>query len=182
MSGICSLIFLIGAANLDTLLLSMGRSLRRRPLSIASALLIALTTSLITALSLWAGRWTAGLLGRWAGYVSAALMIAIGLREIARTVLPNGGGERDTVPDNSRDAVGLALVLALNNIGVGVAAGLAGASPVTAGVVNFLAAALALRLGVLLGGHKRAEAISETQADFLSGTVMALLGLTALLR
>ncbi len=181
LGGLCSLFLLIGAANLDTLLLSVSWTLRRRHLTRRSSLLIALITSIMTALSLEAGRLTAGALpASWARWASAALMSAIGIREALRSLTDSDGDAPDQPPPG-RDTLTLALLLALNNIGVGIAAGLAGYSPLTAGTVNLCICLAMLGVGAVLGRRGRSAVLSGQRADLLSGAVMAVLGVVTAL-
>lgn len=171
----CSLLLLIGAANLDTLLLALSLTLRRRELTARSQLIIAVLTSVITALSLWAGRSAAGMLREVpARRTAAALMVFLGVREMLHACRSNAE-EAPPQPMSWRDSLTLALVLALNNAGLGVAAGLAGCAPLTAGVLNLLAVPLSLSLGSALGKCGRRWTGSRW-ADICSGAVLLALG------
>ena len=73
----------------------------------------------------------------------------------------------------------LGAALAVNNAGIGLAAGITGLSPVLAAVCNFILTLLALRLGQVLG--RRLTRWSALALP-LSGALLVALGLWQLVR
>lgn len=174
-----SLLLLVAAANTDTFFLAAGWSLRGRRLTHIASLTIASVTSIITAFSLGAGCWTAGLLTETAAKITSAILIAaIGLWLLIQR--PDGCPEPEKPQAARCDLLLLAILLAINNIGMGLAAGLAGMSPLAAGILNFAISLLALYGGNALGCRCRNGRLSEW-ADRISGGLLLLLGAVELI-
>ena len=174
MGELLSLLLFLAAANLDTALLAMSWSLRRRRLSRRAALVIAGVTTAATWLSLVLG----GLASGWlpaavSGRVGGGLLLAMGV-----WVLADGPGERaeePPVPVSLGESAGLALTLGANNAGMGVGAGLAGSGPSLAALCNLFLTAGALALGRWLGGRTRGTWFTRW-APVGSGVLLIVLG------
>lgn len=176
MGQMISLFCLILTANLDTLFLSMGWGLRNRHLTWWGTLLIAGVTSVMTWLSLEIGETTASFLPETAAKtLAAALLMAIGAWILLKWLKDEGQSPTPDQPITWWDALLLALLLAVNNIGMGLAAGLAGLPPMAAGAVNFAVALLTLWLGSVLGRLVAGRWLGRW-ADCLSGILLIILG------
>lgn len=160
------------ACNLDTVVAAVGHGARGRRLDFRTALLLAALTTGITFLSLAMGALGAALLpAGLAGRLGGLALMALGLWYLLDALR----GKDDATPAAEKGGwVALSAALAVNNAGIGVAAGVTGLSPLLASACNFAVtlAALALgrRLGERLAGWNRL-------ALPLSGLLLVALGL-----
>ena len=179
-------IFVLGAAalfaaacNLDTVILSMSLAARGARVTLSQSLILAALTTLITWLSLTLGRQAAGAVGtRAVSALGGIALVAIGLWYILdwlrKPVEPEP--PQPVQGAGTRAWVALAAALAVNNAGIGAAAGVSGVSPAIAALANFLATLAALPLGRALGS-RLAGRVGEGWALPLSGVLLVLLGL-----
>lgn len=168
-------IFLLAAAcNLDTLILAFSCALRGTVISFPAALAVGGITSAVTWLSLAAGRLAAGLFPGAASGLGGAVLILMGLWTVFDGLTPQKGAQ---TPCGS--CVPLAAALAVNNAGVGVAAGVSGLHPVTGALANLL-----VTLAFLWAGRALAEFLSGKQLERyavpLSGVLLVVLGVLQL--
>ncbi len=136
------------ACNLDTVLAAVGQGARQKGTD-GWAFLVAAVTTVVTFLSLLLGAAGAALLPPGLSERLGGLALTgLGLWYLL-DALRGGGAE----PDQSRDWgwAHLSAALAVNNAGVGVAAGVTGLSPLLASGCNFLVTLLCLWLGGRLG-------------------------------
>jgi len=157
------------ACNLDTVLAAVGQGARGETLGVRRALAVAAATTAVTFLSLALGSVGAALLpGGLAERLGGLALTGMGLWYMldalrGKNEAPGGGSW-----------VALSAALAVNNAGVGVAAGVTGLSPLLASGCNFLATLLALALGRRLG---QGLAGWSRLALPLSGAMLVALGL-----
>ena len=163
------------ACNLDTVILSMSCAVRGVRLSAGQSLVLAGLTTLITWLSLVLGDAAALVLGgRLPGVLGGLALVGVGLwsvldwlRRPDHTEQPEGLGG---------GSVALAAALAVNNAGVGVAAGVSGIPPLAAALANFAVTLAALPLGRRLGDKVAGRLLGEYALP-LSGMLLVALGL-----
>ena len=163
------------ACNLDTVLLAMGWAVRGVRPGPGQRLVIAGLTTLITWLSL--------LLGAQAGAagVTAALgglvLVGMGLWCVLDWLRSAGGREAAPNPRGSGlwAWVALAAALAVNNAGMGVAAGVSGVSPGLAALANLVCTLAALPLGRALGDGLMGRLLGRFALP-LSGALLVALG------
>ena len=164
------------ACNLDTVLAAVGRGTRSRPPRLTDALLVSGLTTAVTYLSLVLGAAGGALLPPGtAERLGGLALTGLGLwyvLDALRGLAPDRSGTADS-------SLPLAAALAVNNAGVGLAAGITGLSPALAAACNFILTLLALRLGHCLG---RRLARWSALALPLSGALLVALGLWQLLR
>lgn len=173
------------ACNLDTILLSMGFEVKGVHISLGGTLVIAAVTTAVTWLSLALGDAASGLLPAGAADALGGLVMAgIGgwfLLDYLRH--PDKGGGEEAAPSRTPGAWGcvtLAAALAVNNAGVGVAAGMAGLGVFSASAGNFLITLAALPLGRLLGRRVAGRVLGQYALP-LSGALLVVLGLWEIL-
>lgn len=166
------------ACNLDTVLLSMGFAARGVALRRAQGLGIAALTTLITWFSLALGSGCAAVLGgRLTAVLGGLALVGIGAWFVLDWLRRRG-----TPPAEAEPAAGpwgwvaLAAALAVNNAGVGVAAGVSGLSPIWAAGANFLATLAALPLGRALGDRLAGRLLGKYALP-LTGALLVVLGL-----
>lgn len=161
------------ACNLDTVLAAVGRGAsgaagRREDLAVA------LATTAVTFLSLLLGSTGGSLLpAALAERLGGLALTALGLWYLLDALR---GKTEETGVD--RGWLALSAALAVNNAGVGVAAGVTGLSPLLASACNFLVTLGALALGKRLGGRLAGW---NRRALPLSGALLAALGVWQLL-
>ena len=167
MGEIISLLLFLLAANLDTVLLAMSWSLRQRRFSKKAVFIIAAITTAATWLALVLGCWAGSLMaGSLAKKLGGALLLAIGV-----WILVDGLREQEEqapVPATLAECGTVALALGINNMGMGVGAGLAA-------LCNFLITVAAMALGSWLG-HRAAGTWFSRWAPLASGILLIVLG------
>ncbi len=156
------------ACNLDTVLAALGQP---GPVRRWEGAAVAGLTTLVTLLSLLLGRQGAALLpAALADRLGGLALLALGLWYLLESLRGQVGEE----PTHRSGWLGLSAALAVNNAGVGVAAGVTGLDPVLSAGCNFLMTLLALSLGRRLGRElTRWRALALP----LSGALLTLLGL-----
>lgn len=168
------------ACNFDTVLLSMGYSLRGVRVSPVGSLIIAAITTAITWLSLTLGSMASCVLTEGVSNLLGGLVLAgIGLWFLLDYLRSLGTREDADAPPPSPGPwawVSLAAALAVNNAGVGVAAGVSGISPLLASACNFAVTLLFLPLGVWLARGLPGRLLGKYALP-LSGVLLLILGL-----
>ena len=136
------------ACNLDTVLAAVGRGARGGGPDLRGAMIVAAVTTGITFLSLALGALGAALLpAGLAERLGGLGLTGIGLWYLLDTLR----GKTDEPRPEGGGWVAMAAALAVNNAGVGVAAGVTGLSPAVASGCNFAVTLAALALGRWLG-------------------------------
>ncbi len=163
------------ACNLDTVLASVGQGAEGGELRLRETLTVATVTTLVTFLSLTLGAFGAALLPQGlADRLGGLALAGLGLWYILDALR----GKTGETGGESRSWLALSAALAVNNAGVGVAAGVTGLSPLLASLCNFFVTLFALFLGRQLG-----RKLSRWSALALpvSGLLLVGLGLWQLL-
>ncbi|WP_130869892.1 sporulation protein [Intestinimonas massiliensis (ex Afouda et al. 2020)] len=168
------------ACNLDTVLLAMGWAVRGVRPGRAQRLVIAGLTTLITWLSLALGKQAAA-----AGVVAplgGLVLVGMGLWCVLDWLRAAGGPEAAPNARGSSlwDWVALAAALAVNNAGMGVAAGVSGVSPGLAALANLVCTLAALPLGRALGDGLAGRLLGRFALP-LSGVLLVALGVWEIL-
>ncbi len=173
-SALCAGLLFALACNLDTVLAAMGRGagggLGLREVLTAAAVTTAVTFLSLTLGSLGAALLPAGLAERLGGLA----LTALGLWYLLDALRGKTGNPEEP----GRGWLALSAALAVNNAGVGVAAGVTGLSPVLASGCNFAVTILSLLLGRQLG---RSLSRWSSLALPASGGLLVALGLWQLL-
>ncbi|MCI8478721.1 MAG: sporulation protein [Oscillospiraceae bacterium] len=179
-STICAVLLFTMACNLDTILLSMGYAVKGIHIARGSMWIIAVVTTAVTWLSLWLGDVVAALFSTGTSRLLGGLLLAgIGLWFILDFLRSLGEEKQETATSGFTDFWGclsLAAALAVNNAGIGVAAGVAGIGLWTATAGNFLVTLFALHLGRFLGLRMAGRFLGRYALP-LSGLLLVLLGL-----
>ena len=165
------------ACNLDTVLLAMGFAVRGAAIPPGGTGVIALVTTLATWLSLALGERAAWVLSPGAAQALGGIaLVGIGLwflldylRHLGQAC-PSPPGVRGL-----GGCVPLAAALAVNNAGVGVAAGAAGLEILLSAAANFALTLLALPLGRWLGDTLAGRWLGRAALP-LTGALLILLG------
>ena len=160
------------ACNLDTVLAAVGQGVRQEEANRGSALIVAVVTTAVTFLSLILGAAGATLLDTGLSERLGGLALTgLGFWYLLDALRGKEGKE-----DQSRDRgwVAMSAALAVNNAGVGVAAGVTGLSPILASGCNFL-----MTLGCLWLGRRLGQRLAgwSRWALPLSGVMLIGLGL-----
>lgn len=167
------------ACNLDTVLLAMGYAAKGIRVSFAHSLLIAAVTTLVTWLSLALGDAAEQVLPTGlTGALGGVVLVGIGLWFLLDYLRNLGQGTQEQPPPAAHSAwgwVSLAAALAVNNAGIGVAAGVTGIAPLWAASGNFAVTLAALPLGRWLG-RRLAGRLLGRYALPLSGVLLVVLG------
>ena len=168
------------ACNLDTVILAMGWAVRGVRPGRQQRLVIAGLTTLITWLSLVLGKQAAA-----AGVVAplgGLVLMGMGLWCVLDWLRAAGGPEEAPPSGGSRlwDWVALAAALAVNNAGMGVAAGVSGVSPGLAALANLVCTLAALPLGRVLGDGLAGRLLGRFALP-LSGALLVALGVWEIL-
>ena len=173
-----SLVLFALASNLDTLILALAWGVRGYHLSGVSRLVIAGVTTVVTWLSLVLGHVAGALFAAGsAGTLGALVLIVMGLWTLLDWLrnLGQPTSEPTQAPGGFFCCLPLAAALAVNNGGMGVAAGVAGIAPLWAASVNLVMTLLLLELGWRMGLHA-AGSFWRHYAIPISGALLVLLG------
>ncbi len=159
------------ACNLDTVLAAMGQGASGARLGLGKAMVAATVTTAVTFLSLVLGAVGAGLLPQGLSERLGGLALTgLGLWYLLEALRGKGEGPEA----EGKGWLALSAALAVNNAGVGVAAGVTGLSPLVASGCNFFVTLFALALGRELGGRLSSW---NRWALPASGAMLVLLGL-----
>ncbi len=168
------------ACNLDTVLLSAGYAVKGHSISPGGSLIIAAVTTAITWVSLALGSLAGSLLSRgFTTLVGGLVLAGIGVWFLVDCLRNRGRAEEDEATGPSRGGwawIALAAALAVNNAGIGVAAGVSGLSPGLCAGCNFVVTLLFLPLGRVLGMGVLGRLLGKYALP-LSGALLIILGL-----
>ena len=167
------------ACNLDTILLSAGYAARGLAVSKSGSLIIATVTTAITWLSLALGELAGDLLDRgFTTMVGGLVLAGIGIWLLVDCLrgLGKAGEDGPPPPAHGWAWVVLAFALAVNNAGIGVAAGVSGLSPALCAGCNFVVTLFFLPLGQGLGSGVLGRLLGKYALP-LSGALLIILGL-----
>ena len=175
LSGLGAAAVFAAACNLDTVLLAMGWAVRGVRPGRGRRLIIAVGTTLVTWLSLALGARAsaAGALPVLGGLV----LVGMGLWCVLDWLRAGGQGEAVPAAGSSLwDCLALAAALAVNNAGMGAAAGVSGVDPLWAAGANLVCTLAALPLGRALGDTLAGRLLGRFALP-LSGLLLTVLGL-----
>ena len=175
LSGLGAAAVFAAACNLDTVLLAMGWAARGVRPGRGQRLIIAVGTTLVTWLSLALGARAsaAGALPVLGGLV----LVGMGLWCVLDWLRAGGQGEAVPAAGSSLwDCLSLAAALAVNNAGMGAAAGVSGVDPLWAAGANLVCTLAALPLGRALGDTLAGRLLGRFALP-LSGLLLTALGL-----
>ena len=177
------LALLLVTANLDTLLLSAVWHSGGRRVTWGESGLLTLTTSLMTGLALLLGRCGSGFWSVTAAKrLSALLLAGMGLWMLLDWLRRLGETTAEAATKEGRQSLLATLLLGLalgaNNSGLGLAAGLAGISPVAAVIGNAAVTLAALALGGCVAGKRLSKLLGNWQMP-ISGALLILMGALA---
>ncbi|WP_297212793.1 sporulation protein [uncultured Flavonifractor sp.] len=180
LSGLGAAAVFAAACNLDTVILAMGWAVRGVRPGRTQRLVIAGLTTLITWLSLALGAQAAA-----AGVVAALgglVLVGMGLWCVLDWLRSAGGAGAVPNPRGSGlwEWVALAAALAVNNAGMGVAAGVSGVHPGWAAGANLVCTLAALPLGRAVGDSLAGRLLGRFALP-LSGGLLVVLGAWELL-
>lgn len=163
------------ACNLDTVLAAVGQGVGGEEMGLGEVFIVASLTTAVTFLSLELGSFGGTMLpGGLAERLGGLALTGLGLWYLldalrGKTGDPVGAG---------RGWVALSAALAVNNAGVGVAAGVTGLSPVLVSICNYFVTICSLLLGRMLG--KKLAKWSKFALP-ISGAVLVGLGVWQML-
>ncbi len=133
LSLLLAAVLFAAACNLDTVILSMGYAVKGVRVSLSHSLIIAALTTLITWASLLLGAGAARVLsGPLPNLLGGLVLVGIGawfVLDWLRRLGPAGEAEGENRAATLWGCVSLAAALAVNNAGIGVAAGVSGIAP-----------------------------------------------------
>ena len=175
LSGLGAAAVFAAACNLDTVLLAMGWAARGVRPGRGRRLIIAVGTTLVTWLSLALGARASatGALPVLGGLV----LVGMGLWCVLDWLRAGGQGEAVPAAGSSLwDCLALAAALAVNNAGMGAAAGVSGVDPLWAAGANLVCTLAALPLGRALGDSLAGRLLGRFALP-LSGLLLTVLGL-----
>lgn len=179
-SMLAAALLFAAACNFDTVILAMGWAVRGVRPSFSHTLVIAGLTTLITWLSLALGQGAAVRMGTgFAGALGGLVLAGIGLWFVLDWLRSLGTPHQEETPAAGVGLAGwiaLAAALAVNNAGVGVAAGAAGVGAGWASLTNFLLTLAALPLGRALGDRVAGKLLGKYALP-LSGLLLVGLGI-----
>lgn len=166
------------ACNLDTVLLAMGYALKGVRVKPLHTLVIAEVTTVVTWLSLALGDAAAGVLSpALSAMLGGLVLLGIGLWFVLDYLRRLGCPQQETAACTTGlwGCISLGAALAVNNAGIGLAAGVSGVSPLWAAACNFVITLAALPAGRWLGTKLAGRLLGEYALP-LSGVLLVILG------
>lgn len=163
------------ACNLDTLLLAFCYRLKGVEVTPFQSILVAFVTTIITYLSLVLGAVASLSLGDSGTTLGGLVLVGMGLWFLLDWLRGHQEGENPAAPNRLWGWVSLAAALAVNNGGIGVAAGVGGLPPLTCALFNFGVTLLTLPLGRWLGAKIHGTWLRQGVLP-LSGVLLLILG------
>lgn len=162
------------ACNLDTVLLAIGYATKGVHITTWQCVVVAVITTLVTYLSLTLGATAAPLLLGGGEVLGGLALVGMGLWFLLDW-LRGHVEEESATPRRLWGWVSLAAALAVNNGGIGIAAGVTGVDPITAAICNFIITLAALPLGRWLGMGLLGRILGKGALP-LSGVLLVVLG------
>lgn len=165
------------ASNLDTWILALAWGLRGVRLQAGEWLVITGVTTAVTWLALLLGAAAKELFAPAAGMLGALVLVGMGLWTVLDWLRDLGRTETDPPagPGSALSCVPLAAALAVNNSGMGVAAGVAGLTPLPVALANLAITLFSLWAGLSMGRKAEGTWLGRYGVLF-SGVLLVLLG------
>jgi putative Mn2+ efflux pump MntP len=165
------------ASNLDTWILALSWGVRGVRLKAGGWLILSGVTTAVTWLALLLGAAAQGLFAPAARMLGGLVLIAMGLWTVLDWLrhLNQEEAVPQTDPSSPLACVPLAAALAVNNSGIGVAAGVAGLPPWAATLANLAITLFSLWAGLTMGRRAAGTWLGKYGVP-LSGLLLALLG------
>ena len=197
---ISSLLFAI-SANIDSFIVGMSYGLKKSNSDLLQRTVISLVTLTGTVIAILMGTQISQFLPASSTQaIGCALLIGLGLYYIIKSffsyirekikkaeVKSNecGSGTQNNVPAKAslltmKEGLFLGLALSINNFGMGIGASITGLKLLPTAVMSLVVSVIFLYAGNLIGKTKVPH-ISDQSADFISGLILAALGIYELL-
>jgi putative Mn2+ efflux pump MntP len=167
------------SSNLDNFIVGVGYGIKKEIIPWFSNLLIAIITTVITGLSMMFGKYIViWLPASLTNLVGAVIFIAIGLWFMANDIFRKQKESVEKHPKilNWKNAIGLGVLLSINNIGVGMLGGITGLSLFSVLTLTFLTCLILTYIGNHLGDHIVGSFIVKN-SDLISGAILIILGI-----
>ena len=197
---ISSLLFAI-SANIDSFIVGMSYGIKKSNIDLLKSTVISLVTLTGTVIAILMGTQISQFLPASSTQaIGCALLIGLGLYYIIKSffsyirekikkaeVKSNecGSGTQNNVPAKAslltmKEGLFLRLALSINNFGMGIGASITGLKLLPTAVMSLVVSVIFLYAGNLIGKTKVPH-ISDQSADFISGLILAALGIYELL-
>ena len=197
---ISSLLFAI-SANIDSFIVGMSYGIKKSNIDLLKSTVISLVTLTGTVIAILMGTQISQFLPASSTQaIGCALLIGLGLYYIIKSffsyirekikkaeVKSNecGSGTQNNVPAKGslltmKEGLFLGLALSINNFGMGIGASITGLKLLPTAVMSLVVSVIFLYAGNLIGKTKVPH-ISDQSADFISGLILAALGIYELL-
>ena len=197
---ISSLLFAI-SANIDSFIVGMSYGIKKSNIDLLKSTVISLVTLTGTVIAILMGTQISQFLPASSTQaIGCALLIGLGLYYIIKSffsyirekikkaeVKSNefGSGTQNNVPAKAslltmKEGLFLGLALSINNFGMGIGASITGLKLLPTAVMSLVVSVIFLYAGNLIGKTKVPH-ISDQSADFISGLILAALGIYELL-
>ena len=197
---ISSLLFAI-SANIDSFIVGMSYGIKKSNIDLLKSTVISLVTLTGTVIAILMGTQISQFLPASSTQaIGCALLIGLGLYYIIKSffsyirekikkaeVKSNecGSGTQNNVPAKAslltmKEGLFLGLALSINNFGMGIGASITGLKLLPTAVMSLVVYVIFLYAGNLIGKTKVPH-ISDQSADFISGLILAALGIYELL-
>ncbi|MCD7947225.1 MAG: sporulation protein [Oscillospiraceae bacterium] len=172
------------ACNLDTVLIAAGYAVKGIHIRFRGCVLIAAVTTAITYLSLVLGDLTAQIIAPGSANVLGGIaLVGLGMWFFLSWMRSGGVQEDESEPSKLKSlwgCVSLAGALAVNNAGIGVAAGVSGLHPLLCALCNFVITLAAIPLGTWLARRVFGRFLGRYALP-LSAGILILLGIFGVL-
>ncbi len=167
--------FLAFSANIDTLILSISYGLSITKISLFNKILIAIITSIGTYFSIVIGEVIDKYLPtNFSNIIGGTILILFGISIIYQAFIDTEKIETNTLTTSK--SIILALTLGINNIGVGIAAGICDINAIITTIFNFIFTIVIIDLGLFIGKNIILKTPSK-YFEILSGVFVILIGI-----
>lgn len=168
------------SSNIDNLVIGISYGIKNEKISMLSNIIIAIVSALGTYISMEFGKFICKFISNDISNLFGAItLILMGVYFVIQSIIAKKkGGKKDSkkvTKLNLKDTFLLALALAANNLGVGVAASVTGLGVKWVVIFTFITSILTISIGQELGDHVIGKIIGKYDS-LISGVLLIILG------
>lgn len=177
MPFILALLFSL-SSNLDNFVIGFSYGVQNKRIALVPNIIIALITAVVTYLSMVLGQWLTHLISHQeSSDIGSIVFIGLGLWSIGNSFSNNKKTRHDDTKElGIKAAIGLGVLLSINNIGVGILGSVSRLNINLITILTFITSILLTYLGNHLGNNVIGKWLGKYN-DLVSGLLLVILGL-----
>ncbi|WP_318436010.1 manganese efflux pump MntP [Photobacterium leiognathi] len=177
MPFILALLFSL-SSNLDNFVIGFSYGVQNKRIALVPNMIIALITAVVTYLSMVLGQWLTHLISHQeSSDIGSIVFIGLGLWSIGNSFSNNKKTRHDDTKElGFKAAIGLGILLSINNIGVGILGSVSRLNINLITILTFVTSILLTYLGNHLGNNVIGKWLGKYN-DLVSGLLLVILGL-----